>query len=415
MTLRRTLAVVTLVYVVEGFPMGVFTDVVPVWLRREGVDLAAIGWLSLLGLAWSAKVLWSPLVDRWGDRRAWISSALFVMTGALFALAGLDPQGAPRLLLPLLLLYCLASATQDVAIDAYTIGLTERGREGPVNATRVTAYRIGVVAAGGGLLLLPRWLGWPGTWAVAAMLSAALATAVLRAPSVEVPDAARRETWAPLLRWLRIPGALGVLSFVLFYRAGDLAMAPMVKPFWVDRGFSNEEIGLVTTTLGSLATVVGAGVGGAFVARFGIAWGLLWLGIASFGSNLCYAAAAAFPASGRVGMYGASLAESFCAGLAVTAFLSFCMRITEKRHAAVQYAVLSALFVLPGRLVGGVSGEGVKTAGYAAWFAATAGLGVPAIAFWPFARQRLAWLETQGPDAGEPRPPAGPGGRAPAS
>lgn len=393
MTLRRTLAVVALVYVIEGFPMGVFADVVPVWLRREGVDLAAIGWLSLLGLAWSAKVLWSPLVDRWGDRRAWISGALFLMTGVLLALAGLVPSEAPLLLAILLGAYCLASATQDVAIDAYTIGLTERGDEGPVNATRVTAYRIGIIAAGGGLLLLPRWLGWPGTWMAAAALSGALAVSLLRAPRVAVPEEARRETWAPLLRWLRIPGALGVLAFVLFYRAGDLAMGPMVKPLWVDRGFSDEEIGLVTTTLGSLATIVGAALGGAFVARFGIASGLLWMGIAAFGSNLGYAAAAAFPSLGRAGMYGASLVESLCAGLAVTAFLSFCMRITEKEHAAVQYAVLSALFVLPGRLVGGWSGQGVEAAGYAAWFAATAGLGVPALALWPFARRRLAHLE----------------------
>jgi PAT family beta-lactamase induction signal transducer AmpG len=397
-TLRRTLAVVALVYVVEGFPMGVFADVVPVWLRREQVDLAAIGWLSLLGLAWSAKVLWSPLVDRWGDRRAWIAGALFVMTGALLSLSGLVPGEALGLLFALLLVYCLASATQDVAIDAYTIGLTERGQEGPVNATRVTAYRIGVVAAGGGLLLLPRWVGWSGTWGVAAALSGALALAVMRAPRVAVPDAARRETVAPLLRWLRIPGATGVLLFVLFYRAGDLAMGPMVKPFWVDRGVSDEEIGLVTTTLGSLATIVGAGAGGAFVARFGIAAGLLWLGIAAFGSNLGYAAAAAFPETGRLGLYSASLAESFCAGLAVTAFLSFCMRITEKEHAAVQYAVLSALFVLPGRLVGGVSGQGVEAAGYAAWFAGTAALGVPALALWPFARRRIAWLEARGGD-----------------
>jgi PAT family beta-lactamase induction signal transducer AmpG len=238
-------------------------------------------------------------------------------------------------------------------------------------------------------------VGWPGTWAVAAALSGALALSVLRAPRVAVPDAARRATVAPLLRWLRIPGALGVLLLVLFYRAGDLAMGPMVKPFWVDRGVSDEEIGLVTTTLGSIATIVGAGAGGAFVARFGIASGLLWLGIAAFGSNLGYAAAAAFPELGRAGLYGASLAESFCAGLAVTAFLSFCMRITEKEHAAVQYAVLSALFVLPGRLVGGFSGQGVEVAGYAAWFAGTAGLGVPALALWPFARRRLAWLEAR--------------------
>jgi PAT family beta-lactamase induction signal transducer AmpG len=392
--------VVALVYVVEGFPMGVFVDVVPVWLRREGVDLASIGWLSLLGLAWSAKVLWSPLVDRFGDRRAWIAGALAAMAAALVGLAVFDAAHIPALLLGLLSLYCLASATQDVAIDAYTIGITEHGQEGAVNATRVTAYRIGVVVAGGGLLLFPRWVGWPGTFVVAAAVSLALAIAVLRAPKVAVPEEARAETWEPLLRWLRIPGAPGVLAFVLLFRAGDLAMGPMVKPFWVDRGFPDEEIGLVTTTLGSLAVIVGASLGGVFVARRGIASGLLWLGLAALGSNLGYAAAAAWPETGRTGMYAASLLESFCGGLAVTAFLSFCMRITEKEHAAVQYAVLSALFVLPGRLAGGLSGSVTEALGYAAWFALTAAVALPAFAFLPWARARLARLDLRDAEVG---------------
>ncbi len=397
MRLRQILAVVGLLYFVEGFPMGVFVDVVPVWLRSQGVDLESIGWLSLLGLAWSAKVLWSPLVDRYGDRRSWIAAALAVMTAALGALASGDAVRVLPLLFAGLAVYCLASATQDVAIDAYTIGITDRGDEGPVNAARVTAYRVGVVVAGGGLLFFPRWLGWPGTLAVAAGLSALLALAVLRTPRVAVPEAARSETWAPFLRWLRIPGAPGVLLFVLLFRVPDLAMGPMVKPFWVDRGYAYEEIGLVTTTLGSLAVVVGAGIGGAFVSRFGIGRGLLWLGLAALGSNLGYAAAALLPETGRAGMYAASLVESFCGGLAVTAFLSFCMRITEKDHAAVQYAVLSALFALPGRLLGGPSGEVTAAYGYAAWFGLTAAAGLPAFAFLPWAWARLARLEADDP------------------
>jgi len=408
--IRRLVLVVGFVYVVEGFPMGMFVDVVPVWLRREGVDLQAIGWLSLLGLAWSAKVLWSPLVDRWGERRTWIAGALALMAAALAALAWLAGAGPPAErglagALPfagaLLGLYCLASATQDVAIDAYTIGVTPRGREGPVNATRVTAYRLGVIAAGGGLLLLPDLVGWAPTLSVAALLSAAFGLGVLATPHAEVPEEARRETLAPLWRWLRLPGAWGVLAFVLLFRVGDLSMAPMVKPFWVDRGYGTAEIGTVTTTLGSVATVAGAAAGGAFVARRGIASGLLWLGLAALASNLAYAAAALLPATGRGGMYAASLVESFSAGLAVTAFLSFCMRITEREHAAVQYAVLSALFVLPGRLLGGVSGEVAERAGYAAWFGLTALGGLPALAFLPSARRRLEHVARHdAPDVG---------------
>jgi PAT family beta-lactamase induction signal transducer AmpG len=389
-SLRRKLAVVASLYFVEGFPMGVYDAALPVWLRREGVPLEAIGWLSTLGLAWSAKVLWSPLVDRFGDRRSWIAGALALMAAALLVLAGGGAQPDTALVLAVAAL-CLASATQDVAIDAYTIGLTARGEEGPVNAVRVTAYRIGVIASGGGLLLLPRWIGWGGTFVAAAALCAALAPAAFTAPRLAVPPRAREHTLAPIARWLRLPGGAGVVAFVLLFRMGDLAMGPMVRPFWVDRGFADEEIGAVTSALGSLATVAGAAAGGAFVARFGIARALLWLGLAALASNLGYAAAAVAGTS-RPAMWSASLAESFCAGLAVTAFLSFCMRITEKEHAAVQYALLSALFVLPGRLVGGASGALTEALGYAGYFASTAALALPALAFLPWARRRLAWL-----------------------
>jgi len=389
---RRKLGVVALVYFIEGYPMGVFDGTLPVWLRVHDVPLEAIGGISVLGLAWSAKVLWSPLVDRFGERRGWVVGALLVMAVGLGVLAAREPR-PDAILLAALGLYCLASATQDVAIDAYTIGLTRPGEEGPVNGTRVTAYRVGMIAGGAALLFLPRWLGWPGTLACAALLSVPLAAGVLRAPRVAIPKEARRATWAPLRRWLRLPGSAGVLGFVLLYRVGDLSMGPMVRPLWVDRGVPPEEIGLVTGALGSGAVVAGAALGAAVVARLGIARSLLWLGLAALASNLAYAGAAAVPASGRPGLYAASLVESFCAGLAVTAFLSFCMRITERSHAAVQYAVLSALFVLPGRLLGGISGWASVHLGYAGWFAATALAALPALALLPWARARLERLD----------------------
>jgi PAT family beta-lactamase induction signal transducer AmpG len=295
-----------------------------------------------------------------------------------------------------LALYCLASATQDVAIDAYTIGLCERGEEGPVNAVRVTAYRLGLVASGSGLLLLPRFVDWSGTFALAAALSAGFALVVYAAPRVPVPREARARTLAPLRAWLRQPEAAGVLAFLMLFRAGDLAMGPMVKPLWVDRGFSNEQIGFVTTLLGSVATVAGAAVGAAVVARIGIARGLLWLGLAALASNLGYAAAALPQTALLPALAAASLTESFCSGLAVTAFLSFCMRICDKQHAAVQYALISALFVLPGRLVGGASGWLSAELGYAAFFALSAAVALPAFGFLPFARRRLEWLEGAG-------------------
>jgi PAT family beta-lactamase induction signal transducer AmpG len=389
-SLRRKLWIIALVYVIEGFPMGVYLDVWPVYFRRQGVSLTEIGWLAGLSALWSAKVLWSPLVDRYGDRQHWIAGALLAMTAALLTLVALPGEHITPLIWIALALFCAASATQDIAIDAYTIGLVEHGEEGPANSIRVGAYRVGLIAAGGGLLFLPRWIGWPGTFAVAAAITLAMALSLRWTPRVPVPPESRHETRAALMRWLRRPAVWQVAAFVLLYRVGDRAMGPMVKPFWVDRGFSDEEIATISTTLGALATVLGALVGGGFVRRFGIGIGLAALGAFALASNLTYSAAAAWPEAGRTAVYAASIVESFCGGLATAAFLSYLMHICEKEHAAVQYALLTAIYALAGSLVAMPSGWLTERLDYAAYFALTALFALPAFAFLPGARR---WIE----------------------
>ncbi len=371
--------------------MGVFRDVWPVYFRDHGVSLATIGAVSGLYLAWSLKVLWSPLVDRFGERRGWITGALVAMAAALAVLARRGPEPDALLWLALAA-FCAASATQDVAIDAYTIGLVERGEEGPANAARIAAYRVGLLAAGGGLLLLPGRIGWPATYGAGALLCLAFAASVRAAPRAEVAREAQRELVPALRRWLSRAGAREVFLFVLLYRIGDLAMAPMLKPFWVERGASHEEIAFVSNTLGMLATIVGAALGGLAVSRHGIGRALVVVGILALASNLGYALAAACPGSGRPGLYAASLVESACSGLAAAGFLAFLMRICEKEHAAVQYAALTSLYALPGTLAGALSGRAVELTGYASYFAATAVLALPAFAVLSRAR---SWLDEE--------------------
>jgi PAT family beta-lactamase induction signal transducer AmpG len=392
-SLRRKLWIIALVYVIEGFPMGVYGNVWPVFFRRNDVSLAEIGLLAGLSIAWSAKVLWSPLVDRFGERRRWIAGALLVMAACLMLFLGAPAERIGALLWIAMTLYCVASATQDIAIDAYTIGLVDRGEEGPANSVRVTAYRAGMIAAGGGLLFLPRWVGWNGTFAAAALASAAMAAVVFVCPRVEVPPESRRDTFRSLRRWLDRPGVIPVAGFILLYRVGDRALGPMIHPFWVDRGFSNEEIATVSTTLGALALVAGAIAGGIVVARVGIHRSLWVLGLLALASNLAYAGAAAVPEAGAAGVYAASVVESFCGGLATAAFMSFLMRVCEKEHAAVQYALLTALYALAGSAVAMPSGALTERLGYASYFAATAVFALPAFAFLPGVR---SWIEPDG-------------------
>ena len=181
------------------------------------------------------------------------------------------------------------------------------------------------------------------------------------------------------------PGAIPVFLFVLLYKLDTNAIGPMVKPFWVDRGLSLDEIAFVSTTLGVGVSVVGALVGGVLTSRWGIFRALWVLGLFQAVANLGYAAAA-WSDAGRAGIYAASFGESFGAGLGTAAFLAFLMNVCDKQQAATQYALLSALFNLSGSLAGAVSGRGVEWMGYGHYFALTFTFALPAYAMLPWVR-----------------------------
>ncbi len=387
MNLRRTLPIIALVYVIEGFPMGVH-DLWPIYLRRHGASLTEIGLLAALGSAWTLKVLWSPLVDRFGEARHWIAGSMAVMAAAIFWISQSDARSVSTALWIAFWIYCLASATQDVAIDAYSIGITAHGEEGPVNSMKATAYRFGMLLASA-LLFLPRWIGWSGTFAVAALISVCMAAAAFTTPRIAVRDREQREFWPALKRWLDGNHAVAMLLFVMFYRIGDLAMGPMLSAFWVDRGFSDEEIAVVSKALGIGAYVLGAILGGWGVYRMGIARSLWAFGALALFSNLGYATVAAFPELGRAGVYAAALIESFCSGLASAAFLSYLMNICQREHAAVQYALLTAAYRLLGIPAASMSGFLTERLDYALYFALTAAMALPAFAFLPRAATRI--------------------------
>jgi PAT family beta-lactamase induction signal transducer AmpG len=369
------------------------------------VSLAEIGLMALLNLPWTLKVVWSPLVDRYGERRTWITACLAALAVLSTATLAFDP-GAPSFGLWMVLLgMTVASATQDVAIDAYTIGLVARGEEGDANGVRVTAARLALIASGGGLVVVASGVGWTAAFVAASVLFALLALVVRRAPSVTVPLAERRRWLAPMRDWLLRPGAAALFAFVLTYKLGDAAMGRMVKPFWLDRGLSVAEIGVVSSSLGMLATIAGALIGGRLTMRWGILRALLVLGVAQALSNLGYASVAllnppapqtaiasladALRAAGdpvRAMMYASSMVESFTGGLGTAAFLAFLMHVCDKEHAAVQYALLSALFALSRDAVGAISGWGVTMLGYGPYFVLTFFLSFPALALLPLIR-----------------------------
>jgi PAT family beta-lactamase induction signal transducer AmpG len=272
-----------------------------------------------------------------------------------------------------------------VAIDSYTVGLVDPEEQGAANGVRASAYRVALVMVGGVLLMFAALIGWTGLFLTAAALFVALGLAALLVPRLALSLEARRAWKAGFLEWVATWRAVPLVLFVLSYKVGEFAIGPMIKPFWVDQGRSLFEIGLVPTSIGIGLSVAGALTGGGFIARFGIFHGVWVLGLLQAVSNLGYALVA-WGDLGRLGLYGASVFESFSGGLGTAAFLAFLMNVCQKDHATVQYAFLSSLFALTGRLAGAVSGLGAEWLGYGNYFTLTFFLALPALALLPWVR-----------------------------
>lgn len=392
---RRLLVWVAVLYAAQGLPYGVVHKIWPIYFRAHGVSLTDIGLMSLLALPWSWKPLWAPLVDRFGPRRGWIVPGL----GALATISALMPwlpadQVGP-LLIAFLLAFTVASATQDIAIDAWAVDVAAGRELGWINGLRASAFRVAVIAAGGLALIVADRAGWPVAWYLVAVLFALLAVLSLLLPEPQragAPGATRRSTRElvrTFLAWLLRREMVPLVLFALLFKLGDQAIARMTETFWVDRGMSLSEIALVANTLGLGLTISGALLGGALISRIGLFRGLLWIGLAQLTSNLVYAAVAGFDLP-RQSIYFASAFENFSQGLGTAALLAFLTACCRPENAATEYALLSSLFAFSREIAGAASGYGADRMGYAGFFAFTALLAVPALLLLPWLRPQIA-------------------------
>jgi PAT family beta-lactamase induction signal transducer AmpG len=486
---RRKLFWVALLYFGEGLPLGVFYDIFPVHFRQQGINLADIGLLSLLGLAWTVKFLWAPVID-WARRhRLWVAGANLGMAAVMLAFAG--DNGFGTWVWVAIGLFTMLSATNDIAADGYTIELLDKHEYGLANGFRIGFYRMGMLTAGA-VLVVSGWYGWSMAYGLAAAVFMVNALVVLAAPregarSGSAPGALREEIallrqqpqfgvalglvllgllWpalAPVARqagWTAIaavaqtwwfrgllpvglmflgasllvqaargprasqlrsgpvfgawvdllarPGMVAVLLFILIFKLGDTSMGFMVKPFWVDSGFTSAQIGLVSVNVGLALSIAGGLAGGWYVDRVGTFRALWVLGLWQALSNLGYAAAAAMVprvAPGTSGVevalahqaivYSASALESFTGGLGTGAFLAFLMGITAKERATTEYAILTSIFAFSRAVAGWAGGIGAQELGYAWYFFLTFWLSFPAYALLPAARRMLIHCDTR--------------------
>jgi PAT family beta-lactamase induction signal transducer AmpG len=406
--LRLRLAWLAALSFASGFPFGLVNETLPVYLRTHGASLVDIGLVSAVSFPWTFKFVWSPLVDRLGTRRQWIAACLAGLTLLTLLFSRVDygtlmqpawhPPGSQlgsvaalvsRPFWIALLLMVFLSATQDIAIDAYTIEATTTSELGVANSVRIAAYRIAMFTAGGLLIWLAGRADWATSFQVGTVLVAGLTLLALLLPTAPRSAGPPVAIWEPLRALVRRPGIWAVALFAMLFKLDIYAMDPMTRPFWVDRGFTLEEIGAILTTGRILATVAGAVIGGVLTTRWGIFRALWVLGAVQALSSLGYAGAA-IAAPSKPLLAGVALFENFAHGLGTAAFVAFLMSVCERRYAATQYAVLSALLALGRTVAGAGSGALAEHLGYGHYFLVTFLLGLPAFALLPAIRNAAA-------------------------
>jgi PAT family beta-lactamase induction signal transducer AmpG len=391
-----------------GLPLLLVLGTLSFWLREAGVDRTTIGYLSWVGLAYAFKWMWAPLVDRvpipWltsrlGRRRSWLMLSQLLIMAGLLAMAANNPQVALTPVVWSAVAVAFGSATQDIALDAFRIESAGSERQAALAAAYQTGYRLAMIWAGAGVLWLAAWaqadaLGYqPGAWQWAYTVMAASMlmgfVTVLFSPEPKVcPPLAVHSVgawlsstliapFADFLRRYRWRAAL-ILALIAVYRISDVVMGIMANPFYVDMGFTKDEVAAVTKVFGVVMTLLGAFVGGAMAMRWGVLRVLMLGAVLSAGSNLLFA--------GLVGLghnlpalVGVISADNLSSGIASAAFVAYLSSLTNVQYSATQYALFSSMMLLLPKFLAGYSGWFVDHFGYAWFFTGTALLGVPVL------------------------------------
>lgn len=392
----------------SGLPFLLVGGTLSAWLKESGVSLEHIGLVSLAGLAYSFKFLWSPAVDRLqlpllgrlGQRRSWLLAAQLLLALSLLLMALVTPQGSFALFIAITALAAFAGATQDVVVDAYRIEIAPLEAQGALAATYTLGYRLALLASGALALVLADHISWSlvysgmaavvGTVMLATLLSREPPHAVVRNTSLS--GAIEDSVIGPFRDFFqRYTGALGMalLLFMGLFKISDQMIGVMALPFYLDCGFSKSEIGAVSKIFGVWIGIAGAFAGGAAIAMIGVQRSLFIAMLLGAVSNLLYLLLSAFPGDLRI--FTAVIAgENLAGGFLGTAAVAWLSSLVNRHYTATQYALFSSLVALPGKLVGGFSGFMVAAVGYAPFFIVSTLAILPALALWFWLQPQLA-------------------------
>ncbi len=408
-----------------GLPLLLVFGTLSFWLREAGINRTTIGYLSWVGLAYAFKWVWAPLVDRMpipfltrllGRRRSWLLVSQLVIISALIGIGLTDPRVALTPVVWCALAIAFGSATQDIALDAYRIESADTDRQAALAAAYQTGYRIAMIWAGAGALWIAARseaagvVGYQqGAWQIAYLVMAAsmllgVATVLLSPePAMRViPPARNAVEWLksalvePFADFLRRYGkqAILILALIALYRISDVVMGIMANPFYVDMGYTKDEVAAVTKIYGVIMTLVGAFVGGVLAMRYGVMKVLMLGAVLSAASNLLFAWLST-RGHDVLGLTFVISADNLSSGIASAAFIAYLSSLTNINYSATQYALFSSMMLLLPKFLAGYSGAYVDAFGYSQFFTATALLGVPVLVLVGLASRLKAPDQTQ--------------------
>jgi PAT family beta-lactamase induction signal transducer AmpG len=393
----------------SGLPLYLLINLLPAWLRSEGVDLKAIGLFALIGLPYTWKFLWSPLLDRYalplGRRRGWMATFHIALLLSIPALGFLSPKVDIWAIAYLAAAVAFFSASLDIVLDAYRRELLPEAELGLGNSIYVNAYRIASLVPGSLALILSDHLPWSAVFTITAlfMLPGLIMTLVVREPDVAVPPprSLRDAVIEPFREFLQRAGwknAALILAFIFLYKIGDSMATALATPFYLDMGFTRTQIGVVAKNAGLWASVVGGMLGGLWMVKIGINRGLWIFGVAQMLPILGFAWLAQLTAPGIVALGVVIACEAFGVGLGTVAFVAFIARTTDPRYTATQFALFTSLAAVPRTVVNATTGWIVAQTGWFDFFLLCTVLALPGMAL----LLRVApWQDRAGK---EPRP-----------
>ena len=402
-----------------GLPLLLVFGTLSFWLRKEGIDRSTIGYISWVALFYGIKFIWAPLVDRLplplltaklGQRRSWMLFAQLGVLSGLLLLGTINPHEQLSLLVFFAILVAFSSATQDITLDAWRIESAPNNQQGAMAGTYQLGYRLGMLLAGGGAFSLAHFYGWNFAYRVMgiSMLVGVFTTLFIKEPARKIDE----QTWAkeetvtkyldragnspsaihkltawfigavicPFTEFFMRNGlfAIVLLLFIATFRLSDITMGVMAGPFYVDMGYSELQVGLISKTFGVGVTIAGALLGGVLVMRYGILRILILAGVLVVVTNLIFAwLATQEPLTMLLALV--ITADNLSGGIAGTVFIAYLSSLTNRAYTATQYALLSSVMLLPAKFLGGFSGDIVDKFGYIDFFIYAGCLGIPAI------------------------------------